>query len=92
MAPLEIMGLVSATFRAPSCLKAVDICCSASALSKGVTGISPQSRTVSGVPKGSNCARGLKPRKGSCLALAARMARGPKRAPIGVGSYVINVK
>ena len=44
-------------------------------------GMSEQSRMVSGVVYGFMPARGEKARKGTWRAEAARIARGPKRAP-----------
>ena len=67
--------------REPRVRKASDNCWMASALSKGVMGMSPQSRIRAHDVYGLRPARGLKPRKEVWRALAARMARGPKRAP-----------
>ena len=53
----------------------------AMALSNGVTGISPQSRILAQEVYGLNPARVLNPRKEVWRPEAARMARGPKRAP-----------
>src|SRR6187402_1573197 len=53
-------------------------------LSRGVTGISPQSRMVAQEVYGFRDARRLKPLKEVWRAEAARMARGPKRAPLSV--------
>ena len=50
-------------------------------MSKGVTGMSPQSRIVYGEVYGFRPRRGLKPRKEVWRAEAALIARGPKRAP-----------
>ncbi len=54
-------------------------------MSRGVTGMSPQSRMVKGVEYGLRAARWLKPRKEVWREEAARMARGPNRAPVGSG-------
>ena len=67
--------------RAPSSEKAALIWRRASSLSKGVMGMSPQSRMVKGEVYGFRPRRGLKPRKAVWREEAARMARGPKRAP-----------
>jgi hypothetical protein len=61
--------------------KALVICVNATALSIGVTGISPQSSTFAQLEYGLILALGLKPLKEVCLADAALMAFGPKRAP-----------
>lgn len=73
-----------AVFREPSSRYASLICRRARVLSKGVTGMSPQSRIVKGVVYGFRAARWLKPRKEVCRDEAARMARGPNRAPFGL--------
>jgi hypothetical protein len=53
----------------------------ARALSKGVTGMSPQSIILAQEVYGFNPARALKPRNDVCREDAARIARGPNRAP-----------
>jgi len=67
--------------RLPSSVKASVIWATATALSTGTTGMSPQSRIVAQLLYGLTLARGLKPRKDVCRLEAWRIARGPKRAP-----------
>ena len=67
--------------REPSSRNAADIWARARALSKGVMGMSPQSRIFRGVVYGFRPRRGLKPRMEVCREEAWRIARGPKRAP-----------
>jgi hypothetical protein len=54
---------------------------SATALSKGVTGMSPQSRICAQLRYGFMLARALKPRNEVWREEAARIARGPNLAP-----------
>lgn len=68
--------------RLPSSVKASVIWRSATALSTGTTGMSPQSRMVAQFWYGLMLARGLKPRKVVWRDEAWRMARGPNLAPV----------
>ena len=72
-----------AAARLPSSVKACVNCPRATALSKGTMGMSPQSMISAQLEYGLMLARGLKPRKDVCRLDAWRMARGPKRAPLG---------
>ena len=67
--------------REPSSSKASVIWRKARALSKGVTGMSPQSIILAQESYGLMLARGLKPRNEVWRPDAARIARGPNRAP-----------
>ena len=67
--------------REPSSRNALVICLSARRLSNGLRGMSPQSMIVRGDMYGFRPRRGLKPRAADWRAEAARIARGPKRAP-----------
>ena len=80
---LELDGVKAG--RDPSSRNAWYICSSATPLSNGVTGMSPQSLTVAHDLYGLIPARVLKAVPGIWRALAARMARGPKRAPGWIG-------
>ena len=68
--------------RPPNSAKASVICSSATALSNGVAGMSPQSTMVAQSWYGLMPARWLKPRNDVWRPDACRMARGPKRAPM----------
>jgi hypothetical protein len=79
-----ILGILSEEdrgVRCPSSRYAAVICVRATALSNGVTGTSPQSKTLAHDMYGFMPARALKPLKLVWRAEAARIARGPKRAP-----------
>lgn len=69
--------------REPSSRNASYICRSATLLSNGVIGMSPQSLIMAQDLYGFIPARVLYAVPGICRALAARIARGPKRAPVG---------
>ena len=83
------MTSVATGGRAPSSSNAALICRSATALSIGVAGMSPQSRIFAQLWYGLMAARGLKPRNDVCRAEAARIARGPKRAPVSGGECLL---
>jgi hypothetical protein len=70
--------------RPPSSVRAVVICSRATALSTGMTGMSPQSRIEAQLWYGLMLARALNPLNDVWREAAWRMARGPKRAPESV--------